>query len=118
MRRLSRNIDILGPLGRFGVPFQVCDSFCKLWGVSGRGCVSTVVDLYASWRFLAILCRFLTGLLTDSAMCVALLVPEINARNGAKSHWKSLKIQPARVHKSSELRSRGVSWGSWEHSVS
>ena len=67
-----------------------CDSFCKLLRLSGRGRVGTVVDLYGSWRFLPILgdslqilescfCRFYY-------VCVPLLVREINARSGAKSH--------------------------------
>ena len=30
----------------------VCDSFCKLWRMRGRGCVGTVVDLYGSWPIL------------------------------------------------------------------
>ena len=45
--------------------------------VNGKGCVGTVVDLHVSWRF------FVDA---DSAMCVALLVPEMNARICAKSH--------------------------------
>ena len=50
-------------------------------------------------------------------MCVALLVPEMNARSGAKSHWKSLKNEPRRLQKSSKINPRGVSGASWEHSV-
>ena len=66
--------------------------------MNGRGCVGTVIDLYGSWQFLAILCRFLSIIVfADSAMCVALLVPEMNARSGAKSHFKSLKTEPGRV---------------------
>ena len=75
MRRKHRRPRIWGS--------AVCDSFCKLLRVSGRGCVGTVVDLYGSWRFLAILCRILTAFIADS---VALLVPEMDARSGAKGH--------------------------------
>ena len=52
MRRRHRRPHIWGSAG--------CDSFYKLWQVNGRGFASTVVDPYGSWRFLAILCRFLT----------------------------------------------------------
>ena len=64
MRRRHCSSRIWGSVG--------CDAFCKLWWVSVRGCVGTVVGLYGSWRFLAILCRFFTVFLADSAMCVAL----------------------------------------------
>ena len=51
-----------------------------------RGCVGTGIDLYGSWGFLPILFRLLIGNYADSEMCVALLVPEMNTRSGAKSH--------------------------------
>jgi hypothetical protein len=66
--------------------------------VDGRGCVGTVVDLYCFGHLFAILCRLLkVYLFSDSAMCVALLVPETNA----KSQWKPFSSGPARVQQSS-----------------
>ena len=76
--------------------------------VNGTECVGSVIDLYGSWWFLAILCRFLSFFfLADSAMCVALMIPEMIARIGVRSHFESSTMNP-----------RGVSGGSWEHSVS
>ena len=59
------------------------DSFCELWRVNSRGCVGTVVGLYGSWRFLAILLQTLDSLF--SRFCGA-PGPEMNANNGAKGH--------------------------------
>ena len=72
--------------------------------------------LAGPWRLFEILDSFFC--FADSAMCVALLVPEINARSGATSHWKSFKIRPGREYKSSEMKHRSVSGMSWEHSFS
>ena len=44
MRRRHRRPHIWGSAG--------CDSFCELWRVNVRRCVSTGVDLYGSWQFL------------------------------------------------------------------
>ena len=54
-----------------------------------RECVGTVVDLYGSWRFLAILCIFYNFVL-DSAMCLALLANTTIECN--KRCQESLKI--------------------------
>ena len=57
--------------------------------VNGKKCVGAVVDVHGSWRFFvdSSHCFF-----ADLAMCVALLVPEMNARNGANSHWNHSKL--------------------------
>ena len=72
--------------------------------------VITVVDLHGCWRFFAILCRFSISFflfVADYAMCVAHLVPEMNASSG-----ETLKIIQNRAWKdpkSSKINPRGVS---------